>query len=140
MWVTYRPEDQPEDAVQRWEFNPKRVRTSDAEIIEKRYGANWDTWLNDVRSGSAKARRVLLWHLLRREHARLRYEDTPDFYMEELLVEHSVVELLELKDRLSKVKLDDESAREQMATALDIEITDAMAREGVTDETAGKAS
>lgn len=140
MWVTYRPEDQPEDAVQKWEFNPKRVRTSDAEIIEKRYGANWDTWLNDVRSGSAKARRVLLWHLLRREHARLRYEDTPDFYMEELLVEHSVVELLELKDRLSKVKLDDESAREQMATALDIEITDAMAREGVTDETAGKAS
>lgn len=140
MWVTYRPEDQPEDAVQRWEFDPGRVRTSEAELIEKRYGANWDTWLNDVRSGSAKARRVLLWHLLRREHARLRYEDTPDFYMEELLVEHSVVELLELKDRLSKVKLDDESAREQMATALDIEITDAMAREGVTDETAGKAS
>ncbi|MDM4722747.1 hypothetical protein QTQ03_25275 [Micromonospora sp. WMMA1363] len=141
MWVTYRPEDQPDEAEQRWEFNSERVRTSEAEIIEKRYGANWDTWRNDVRSGSAKARRVLLWHLLRREHPRLRYEDTPDFLMAELLVEHSVAELLELRDRLAKAKVDDESMREQMAAALDIEITDAMAREGIAelDGAAGKA-
>lgn len=143
MWVTYKPEDQPDDAAQRWEFNPDRVRTSEAEIIEKRYGANWDTWRNDVRAGSARARRVLLWHLIRRQHPHLRYEDTPDFLMVELLVEHSVAELLELKERLAKVKLDDESTREQMITALDIEITEAMAREGVDeldDVESGKAS
>lgn len=142
MWVTYKPEDQPAEAAQRWEFNPDRVRTSEAELIEKRYGANWDTWRNDVRAGSARARRVLLWHLIRRKHNTLRYEDTPDFYMDELLVEHSVAELLELKERLAKAKVDDEGMREQMATALDIEITDAMAREGIAEvgDAGGKAS
>lgn len=137
MFITYRPDGDPEQ-TQNWDFDPGRVRSVEAEMIEKRYGANWDQWRNDVRAGSAKARRVLLWHLLRRAHHTLRFEDTPDFYMDELLVEHSVVELLELRDRLQKVNLP-ESDREQMMTTLDIEITEAQAREMTGDEPAGKA-
>jgi hypothetical protein len=133
VFITYRPEDQPAEAVQRWEFNPGRIRQSEAEIIEKRYGAKFDVWRNDVRVGSAKARRVLLWHLLRREHPGLKYEDTPDFYMDEVLVEHSVTELVELRDRMAKATLDEET-RGQIQTALDLEITEAMAREGLVDE------
>jgi hypothetical protein len=122
MFVTYSPEGQPE---QRWEFNPDRVRQSDAELIEKRYGQNWDAFRAGVQSGSAKARKVLLWHMLRREHHTLRLEDVPDFFMGELKVEHTRGELTVLRDRLAKANLP-EGEREQMMTALDIEITDAL--------------
>jgi hypothetical protein len=132
VFVTYRPEDQPAEAVQRWEFDPGRIRSVEAELIEKRYGQKFDVWRNDVRVGSAKARRVLLWHLLRRQHPVLRYEDTPDFLMDEVLVEHSVAELVELRDRMAKATLDEET-RTQISTALDLEITEAMAREGLVD-------
>ncbi len=109
------------------ELRPDRVRQSEAELIEKRYGQNWDKFRADVQSGSAKARRVLLWHLMRRDHHTLRFEDVPDFYTGELLVEHSADELTALKDRLMKANLPDEE-REQILVGLDIEITEAMAR------------
>lgn len=132
MHVTYQPEDGDH---QRWDFDPGRIRAAEAELIEKRYGQNWDRFRADVQSGNIKARRVLLWHLLRRTHHTLRYEDTPDFYTGELLVEHSVTELNTLKDRLEKASLS-ESDRDQMMTALDIEISEAIARGEVVE---GKA-
>lgn len=137
MFVTYKPETADGDP-QRWEFDPGRVRASEAEMIEKRYGDKWDQWRNDVRAGSAKARRVLLWHLLRQAHHTLRYEDVPDFLMDELLVEHSVGELVELRDRLMKANVSD-TDREQLMTALNIEITEAAERELTDPETVGKA-
>lgn len=124
MHVTYRPEDGEE---QRWEFDPSKVRASKAELIEKRYGQNWDKWRADVQSGNMRARRVLLWHLLTQEHHTIRYEDTPDFAVDELLVEHSATELAAFKDRLMKADLP-EADREQMLVALDLEISEAIAR------------
>jgi hypothetical protein len=125
MFVTYQPEGKDQ---QRWEIDPDRVRQSRAEIIEKRFGKNWDQFRAGVQSGDSKARKVLLWHLISLEHHTLRYEDVPDFCMGELKVEHSRGELLVLRDRLAKVNLP-EDEREQMLTALDIEITDAIASE-----------
>lgn len=130
MYITYRPAEGEE---QHWEFDPDRVRASAAELIEKRAGVPFDTWHNQVRSGGVKARRVLLWHLIREQHHTLRYEDTPDFALGELLVEHSAAELLLLRDRLQKATLPDDE-RAQVETALDIEITEAMAREGLLEE------
>lgn len=130
MFVTYRPADGDE---QKWEFDPDKVRASQAELIEKRAGVSFDTWHNQVRSGGVKARRVLLWHLICRTHHTLRYEDTPDFALGELLVEHSAQELLVLRDRLQKANLPEED-RQQAETALDIEITEAMVREGRVEE------
>lgn len=124
MHVTYRPEDGDE---QRWEFVPGRIRASQAELIEKRYGQNWEKWCADVQSGNMRARRVLLWHLLCREHHTLRFEDTPDFVADELLVEHSVTELSALKERLLKADLP-EAEREQLVYALDLEMSEAIAR------------
>ncbi len=126
MFVTYRPEDGDE---RRWTFDPKRVRASKAEMIEKRAGENWDAWLVSVQAGNIRARRVLLWHLLTLEHHGMRFEDTPDFYAGELVIEHSVSELLDMKDRIMKASLPDEQ-RDQVVAALDIEIADAMLREG----------
>lgn len=133
MHVTYKPEG---GDVQRWTVDLGRIRQSEAELIEKRYGQNWEKFRADVQSGSARARRVLLWHLLRRQHHTLRFEDVPDFRVGELLVEHSAEELVVLKDRLMKANLPDDE-REQMMTALDIEITEAIAR---GEEIEGKAT
>lgn len=125
MIVTYSPEG---GESRQWHFDPDRVRQSEAEMVEKRYGRTYDQWRQAVIQGDSKARRVLLWHLLRREHHTLRYEDTPDFYTGELKVEFSRGELLTIRDRVMKANLSDEE-REQILTALDIEITDAIGDE-----------
>lgn len=129
MFVTYKPED---GDVQRWRFDPGRVRASKAEMIEKRFGQNWDVWLANVQSGSMKARRVLLWHLLTLAHNGLRFEDVPDFFADELLVEHSVDELTEIRDRVAKSTKIPEEQRDMMLDALDVEMTEAMDREEAT--------
>lgn len=132
MFVTYSPEG---DAAQRWEFDPDKVRQSKAEVIEKRFGGNWDKFRAGVQSGDSKARRVLLWHLLSLDHHTLRYEDVPDFCMGELKVEHSRGELLALRGRIEKSSIAAED-RDQMLTALDIEIGEAADSEADS----GKAS
>lgn len=117
-----------------WDFDPDEVPQSQAEMVEKRYGKNWDSFLVDVRAGSAKARRVLLWHLLRQAHHTLRYEDTPDFKMGAVKVSHSVEELLEVRERVEKSNLPDED-REGILAALDVEIS-----EGMAEAESGKAA
>lgn len=99
MRVAYTPEDNPE-AKQSWVFRPGRVRQSEAALIERQYGQNWDKFCADVQAGNIAARRVLLWHLIRREHPKLRLEDTPDFYADEVVVSHSPDELREIRTRV----------------------------------------
>jgi len=134
MYVTYRPEGGEE---RRWVFEPGKVRASRAEMIEKRAGENWDSWLASVQMGSMKARRVLLWHLLSLDHPTLRFEDV-DFLADELVVEHSAAELAEIRARVYAAKLPDDQ-REQVLAVLDAEIEAAREREG-RDGGEGKAS
>lgn len=125
MHVTYKPED---GTPQEWEFNPGRVRAGAAEVIEKRFGDSWEKFCAAVQQGSMRARRVLLWHLLTREHPGLRLEDVPDFYADEVVVEHSVAELTELRERLDKADLP-EDQRVMTHAAFDLAMSEAMARE-----------
>lgn len=120
------------DDVQRWDFDPDNVTQSQAELVEKRYGQNWDSFLTDVRQGSARARKVLLWHLLRQVHHTLRIEDVPDFRMGDVKVEHSLDELLHIRDRVVKASLA-EDEKEGILAALDLEITEAMGEPGKSD-------
>lgn len=135
MFVTYRPEDGTE---QRWTFDPRRVRASKAEMIEKRAGEPWDAWQAAVLAGKMRARRVLLWHLLTVDHPTLRWEDVPDFYAGELLVEYSVVELAEIRGRVAQAEIPVEQ-RDQVLAALDTAITEATKREAAAAEPEGKA-
>lgn len=125
MHITYKPED---GDPQEWDFDPGRVRSSQAEMIERRFAGNWDTWAAGVQAGNMKARRVLLWYLTSLQHPGLRFEDTPDFFADELVVEYSVKEITEVRERILKANLD-EDRREMTLTALDIEMTKAMERE-----------
>lgn len=95
MFVTYAPEDSSEPP-RMWEFDPKRVRSSEQVIVEKQFGGrSWSEFVAAVMKGSAEARRVLLCHLMRREHPALQLRDVPDFMDCELLVEQSAAELME---------------------------------------------
>lgn len=133
MKVIYTP---GEGDVQEYSFVPDDVAQSQAEMVEKRYGKNWDEFLQDVRGGNAKARKVLLWHLLRQTHHTLRFEDTPDFKMGAVTVSFDLDELMVIRNAVLKANLSDED-REAVLTALDLDLTEAMGEQA--DEGLGKA-
>lgn len=133
MIVTYSPEGEPE---QRFEFIPRKVKSRVAEDIERRYGAGWSTWLNHVHEGMVSARRVLLWHLIKRTHPTLRWDDTPDFAIGELKVELSRDELVEMRERTAAKTDIDPEIRDMALEALDAQIAEAPT---LDDEPEGKA-
>jgi hypothetical protein len=123
MYVHYRPED---GDSQTWEFIPGRVRVNEGELIEKRFGGTYDEFIAAVQSGSLRARRVLLWHLIRKTHHTLHFEATPDFYADELEVQHTREELEELQRMAEKASMPDEDKTRVMAS-LDFAMQDAPA-------------
>jgi hypothetical protein len=134
--VTYRPTGGDE---QSWDYDRDQVKASRAEAIERRFGASWEQFNLGVMQGSMKARRVLLWYLSTLTHPNLRYEDTPDFAAGELVCQFSSTELLGLRERAMKANLSDDD-REAMLVGLDLELTEAMAREGLDEaDGSGKA-
>lgn len=143
MYVEYKPKDGEPSA---WDFTPGEVFQEDAEQVEKHYGRNWDDFLDDVRSGNARARKVLLWHLIRQDHPKLPFADAPRFRMGELVVHHSSTEIRELLDKVHKLDASgvDEERRQAIVAGLNVDLTDALLRErGDTavdvDEPVGKA-
>ncbi|GLZ36211.1 hypothetical protein Lesp02_83980 [Lentzea sp. NBRC 105346] len=126
MFVTYMPEGAEET---RWEFAASEVTASQAEEIEKSYGATWDKFLVEVFTGGIRARRHLLWHLMRTEHPTVLYIDTPDFRIGELECEFDKSELAAMRDKLAQ----DKSVDPAVLAHLDAEI------ETAPEGTAGKA-
>lgn len=131
MFVQYKPKGEPE---QSWEFVPDDVFEDDAELVEKHFGDDWDEFLKGVRAGKARARKVLLWHLMRQTHPKLRFDDVPRFRMGEVTAEFSSTELRELAAKLEltdRTNLDDERLAEldAIARGLQTELTDALLRE-----------
>lgn len=121
MIVTYSPEG---DEPQRFEFEPDKVRSVQAEVIEKKFDGTWDAFRMAVLEGSVRARRVLLWHLLKTRHVTLRLEDV-DFAVGELVVEMTRAELVEFRDATVKASGITEEQREQALARLDAEIATA---------------
>jgi hypothetical protein len=124
--VTYSPDGQES---QRWEWDPDKVLNAHAEAIEKHFGDTWDKFKVAVAQGSAKARRLLLWHLLKQQHVTLRADDVR-FTTGELTVEYSRSELVELRAKLATSRAVDDSDRDKMLAALDDEIEKAPADGG----------
>lgn len=135
MFVTYKPDGELE---QKFEFTRKRLRSLDGIAIEKAYAGKTADFFREVQQGGMKARRVLLWHLLHKTHPTLRYDDTPDFYEEELVVEHSAEEIGELIDSVHKSRALDDETRSQILAELERELEEALEREGL-QEAPGKA-
>lgn len=73
--LIYTPEG--EDS-QEFDFDPDTVFSLEAEALEDVGGDSWDSyaeWIDKVGSGNIRARRALLWILLRRSNPKLRFED-----------------------------------------------------------------
>lgn len=130
MQVTWNQEDGSPPV--KFEFDPEDVYSKEAADIEKVYGDPWEQWLNGLRVKEAKARRVLLWHHLRQAHRGLTFKDTPDFRMRQLKVEMNSKEIIEIRDRMARTKMEDDT-RERLNAAIEVDLRDAMAREGTLE-------
>lgn len=121
MRVTYSPEG---GSPQSWDYQPKRVRQSEAEMAEKRAGLSWDEFNKQLLQGAARPRKVLLWMCMRREHPVLRYEDVPDFAMSEVQVEFDAAELGEVRALVEKAKDTSDEDRAALLAVLDAQIAE----------------
>lgn len=119
MKVTYSPRD---GEPQSWEYAPKDVLQSEAEMMEKRAGLQWDELNRALMAGAARPRKVLLWHCMRKAHPVMRWEDVPDFRMSEVQVEFDAFELGEMRAAVEKSPELDDAAKETALAVLDEQI------------------
>src|SRR5262245_9669633 len=118
MIVRYSPDGGP---AQTWEWDANRVRSRAAEDIERLYGGRWQAFPTDVLMGSMRARRILLWHLMRLEHPTVRLDDI-DFAAGELVVDFSDSELADVRAAVDSATDIDLDKRAQALRMLDAEI------------------
>lgn len=118
MRVTYSPED---GSPQTWEYIPSKVRQTEAEMLERKAGSSYDEYNKNVLAGYAKARKVLLWHCMRKDHPLYRWEDLPDFAMSEVVVEFDAVELADIRAAIVASKIDEDD-KAQALTMLDTQM------------------
>lgn len=122
MIVKYAPENGP---VQTWEYKPKKVRQSQAEMIEKRSSMTFDEFNKALLTGSARPRKVLLWFCYLQQHPVFRFEDVPDFLMDEVTVEFDRAELQDIRAAVVSAKDMPEDVKEQALVVLDEQLAGA---------------
>lgn len=126
MHVIYKPEDGDR---QEWTWNPGRVRASEGQVLLRTFGeTSWDVFVQGVRQNDLHARRVLLWHLLRRDHPLVKFADTPDFFADEMTVEFSSTELAELRDMVAASPAPADKKAEALVL-FEAQLDEALARE-----------
>lgn len=128
MLVKYTPQGQE---TQSFEWRPGRVKLKEAAQIEFRYskeagekGRTYEQFKQDVRVGSAVARRVLLHHLMRRVHPTIRFEDV-DPCDDEVMVAFHRDELEELRVGIEKDASMNAEEKANLLARLDDEIAEA---------------
>lgn len=121
MIVKFTPEN---GQASEWKFNPKRVKVSQAERIETLSGGTYDAWLNGVRIGNVKHRRVLLWVCYTIDHPMFRWDDTPDFYVDELVVEMERSEMQDMLDQIGSLKGVSNEKRAEVTELLERQLAD----------------
>lgn len=132
MKVTFTPED---GQARTWTYRHGKVRASEAEMCERRLeGTKWDAFEANLLQGSARARRVLLWHLLRQEHPALKWDDVPDFCMDELVMEMDLDDQRRYRARMDSLPKTPDVV--EALAALDEGIAEEEAAEAEATETA----
>ncbi|MFC8290074.1 hypothetical protein ACFUJ0_06070 [Streptomyces sp. NPDC057242] len=98
MYLVYQPEGQAEPT--RWRYNPRRLMSVEREDIERRTGRNFSEFTTAVLQGNSLCRRALLYTFLRRDHPRTKFDDV-DFAWDELTLEYSRQELMEMRENVA---------------------------------------
>ncbi|MFE1749007.1 hypothetical protein ACFW88_00375 [Streptomyces anandii] len=120
MYLVYSPEGS--DEPKRWKYNPRKIMSVERENLERITGRNWSEFTKDVVQGSSLCRRALLFTYLKREHPTLKLDDV-DFAWDELKLEYSKAELVELRSTVAESATGAERAA--VLAKLDEEIADA---------------
>jgi hypothetical protein len=132
MKIIYTPEGEP---PREYIYSPGRIRTAQAEMLEKRTGMTWGDFNQALARGSVLARRALLWHFERQTHPTLRFEDV-DFALDELEVRFDKSEYLGIREQMETAPLPPgtpDEVRDMILAEVDKQIDEA-------DESPGKAS
>jgi hypothetical protein len=92
MYLTYKPADEdPQEFI----FIPDEINSFDAEAIESATNWTWEEFMLKLQTGSFKARRALLWVLLRTVHRGLAFRDVK-FNKNQVELEYDVDEMAKL--------------------------------------------
>lgn len=131
MRVIYTPENKADGDPHDWLFDAKRVRSTEVERIEDLFGQTWPAFVSAVQAQGAKALRLLLWHLMRRDHPdqNIKIGDVPDFFIGEIELEASSSEI---RDAMKKIESSSQFTGEERIQALaqgEIELAAALERE-----------
>ncbi|MFJ6645767.1 hypothetical protein ACIQPS_08910 [Streptomyces sp. NPDC091290] len=122
MYLIYQPEGS--DEPKRWKYNPRKIMSAEREAIERLTSRNWSEFVQDVIKGSSLCRRALLWVYLKREHPTTKFDDV-DFAWDELTLEYSKAELIQLREVAAEAASGDQRVAvlakfdEQIAEAYD---------------------
>ncbi|QFZ75102.1 hypothetical protein GFH48_19135 [Streptomyces fagopyri] len=120
MYLVYSPEGSEEP--KRWKYNPRKIMSAEREWVERRTERNWSEFTKDVVQGSSLCRRALLYVFLKREHPTVKWDDV-DFAWDELTLEYSKGELIEIRKTASETAPADQ--RDAVLEKLDGEIAEA---------------
>jgi hypothetical protein len=121
MYLIYQPEGSEEP--KRWKYNPRKMMSVERENIERITGRNWSEFVQDVVKGSSLCRRALLFTFLKREHPTTKFDDV-DFAWDELKLEYSKGELLQIREAAAEAATGEQRAA--VLAKLDEQIADAI--------------
>lgn len=116
MLLTYRPDGGDERV---WPYKPDDLPYEDAERLEDLLDCTFDEFKGKVVRGGLKARRALLWLLLRRDNPKLRFSDVQLKRTGELLVEWDGDEITKMREATLKNDDLDEDDRNDFLKVLD---------------------
>lgn len=116
MYVIHTPEGGEE---RRWDYKPDDLPYEEAELIEDALNITFEEFKGKVVMGGARARRALLWVLLRRDTPGIRFSDVHLRRAGELSVEFDSGELADMRAAAAKADLS-EDERRQFLAALDV--------------------
>lgn len=104
MILTYEPDGEER---QEWQVRLGKLRSMETEAIERVTGLDWGTeYKQRLLQGNMRARRALLWTLLRRQHPKLQFADV-DFADDEVVLRMDTEELAEQRGVVEKLDLPD---------------------------------
>ncbi|WP_075662199.1 hypothetical protein [Streptomyces acidiscabies] len=107
MFLVYKPEGQAEPS--RWKYDPRKIMSVEREWVERRCERNWSEFTKDVLQGNSLCRRALLFVFLKREHPTVKWDDV-DFAWDELELEYSKGELIQIRASVSESATGEERA------------------------------
>lgn len=97
MQFVYKPSGTPEAKWKRWDFAPAKMSNRDAEALEDLTDWTFLEWQQKLFAGSVRAVHAYLYLLLRKDDAKLKYDDV-EFTDEEYDLEPSEAEEKALAD------------------------------------------